>query len=151
RRWATCMLFLLFEVGRERYAFDVGQVAEVLPRVRIRPLLQAPPGVAGLFTYRGVAVPVIDLSELAIGTPTPARRSTRIMLVNYAASRGTMRLLGLLAEHVTDTMRREAADFVAPGVGSDGTACSGRITTDARGVIQWVDVNSLLPASLRDQ
>jgi chemotaxis-related protein WspB len=144
------MLFLLFELGHDRYAFDVGQVAEVLPRVRIRPLLQAPPGVAGVLSYRGVAVPVVDLSEVTIGTPTPARRSTRIVLVNYADGRGATRLLGFLAEHVTDTMRREAADFVAPGIGGDGAACSGRITTDARGVIQWVDVNSLLPASLRD-
>jgi chemotaxis-related protein WspB len=144
------MLFLLFEIGRHRYAFDVGQVAEVLPRVRIRPLLHAPPGVAGLFTYHGVAVPVVDLSELTIGTPTPASRSTRIVLVNYADGRGATRLLGLLAEHVTDTMRREATDFVASGIGRDGAASSGRITTDARGVVQWIDVNSLLPAPLRE-
>lgn len=144
------MLFLLFELGQQRYAFDVGQVAEVLPLVRIKPLLQAPTGVAGLFNYRGVPVPVVDLSELTLGRPTASRLSTRIILVNHSDAGGTARLIGLVAEHVTDTMRRETADFAAPGVGSSDSACGARVTSDERGVIQWLDLNMLLPASLRN-
>jgi chemotaxis-related protein WspB len=56
------MLFLLFQLGEERYALDTSHVAEVLPLVAITPIPQAPTGVAGLFNYRGAPVPAIDLS-----------------------------------------------------------------------------------------
>jgi chemotaxis-related protein WspB len=144
------MLFLLFSLGRDRYAFDVGQIAEVLPLVRIKPVPQAPPGVAGLFSYRGQPVPIVDLSELLLGRPAPARLSTRLILVHYPNSHGSSRLLGLIAEHATDTMRREAGDFTASGIGQGHAACDGPVTTDEHGVIQWLDVKALLPATLRD-
>src|SRR5258707_5052843 len=107
------MLFLLFELGRDGYAFDVGQVAEVLPLVRIGPVPQAPRGVAGLLNYRGVPVPVVDLSELALGRPAAARLSTRLILVNYPVDEKTTRLLGFIAEHTVDTMRRAPGEFAA--------------------------------------
>jgi chemotaxis-related protein WspB len=144
------MLFLLFEVGPDRYAFDAGQVAEVLPLVRIKPVLQPPPGVSGLFSYRGVPVPVIDLCQLTLGRPAAPRLSTRLILVHYPDGRGTTRLLGLVAEHVVETLRRDADDFQPSGIGDEHAACSGRVITDSRGVIQWLDVNRLLPAATRD-
>ena len=49
------MLFLVFQLGQDRYALDTGTVAEVLPLVEITPIPLAPAGMAGLFNYRGVA------------------------------------------------------------------------------------------------
>ena len=63
------MLFLLFELGQDRYALDVRQVAEVLPLVEFKRIPQAPPFVAGLLNYRGDPVPVIDLSQLTLSRP----------------------------------------------------------------------------------
>ena len=143
------MLFLLFELTPDRYALDVAQVAEVLPMLRVKPVPQAPKGVAGLITYRGVAVPVVDLSALMQGRPAHARLSTRLIIVNYPDGSGDTRPLGLIAEHVTDTMRRDPAAFVPSSIGDGRAACSGPISTDERGVIQWLDVNTLLPESLR--
>jgi chemotaxis-related protein WspB len=142
-------LFLTFELGQDRYAFDVAQVAEVLPLVRVKQIPQAPRGVAGLFSYRGTPVPVVDLCELMLGRPAPVRLSTRLILVHYAQAQGT-RLLGLIAEHATGMMRREAADFADSGIGNRETPALGPVTSDDRGVIQWVDVNRVLPSSLRD-
>jgi len=145
------MLFLMFELGRDRYAFDVAQIAEVLPLVRVKQIPHAPRGVAGLFNYRGTPVPVVDLCELTLGHPAPVRLSTRLILVHYGQAPGaTRRLLGLIAEHATGTMRREASDFADTGIGSDNAPSLGPVTSDERGVIQWVDVNRVLPASLRD-
>ena len=45
------MLFLLFELGRDRYALDALQVAEVLPLLALKEMPLAPPGVAGLLNY----------------------------------------------------------------------------------------------------
>ncbi len=67
------MLFILFQLGSDRYALPAGQVAEVLPLVALKALLGAPAGVAGLIDYRGTAVPVIDLSALALGRPAALR------------------------------------------------------------------------------
>jgi chemotaxis-related protein WspB len=142
------MLFLLFQLGEDRYALDTSRIAEVLPLVDITPIPQAPSGVAGLFNYRGVPVPVIDLSQLTIGRPAQRRLNTRIVLVHYPDGGGT-RLLGLIAEKVTETVRRDKADFVATGVTSDRVPYLGPVATDARGLMQWIEVESLLPASVR--
>jgi chemotaxis-related protein WspB len=144
------MLFLLFQLGQDRYALDTSRVAEVLPLVGITQIPQAPAGVAGLFNYRGVPVPVVDLSQLTMGRPAHSRLNTRIVLVHYPDSSGGTRLLGLIAEKVTETVRRDKADFVASGVTNDRAPYLGPVATDARGLMQWIDVESLLPPSVRD-
>jgi chemotaxis-related protein WspB len=144
------VLFLLFQLGQDRYALDTGRVAEVLPLVVITPIPQAPPGVAGLFNYHGAPVPAIDLSQLTIGRPAQNRLNTRIVLVHYPDGRGKTHLLGLIAEKVTETVRRDPADFVPSGVTTDRAPYLGPVATDARGVMQWIDVEWLLPASVRD-
>jgi chemotaxis-related protein WspB len=144
------MLFILFQLGRDSYALDAVQVAVVLPLIRVKMIPHAPTGVAGVFTYRGEPVPVIDLSELALGRPAHARLSTRLLLVHYPDAIGTKRLLGLIAEKATETLRREPGDFVASGVKSDGAPYLGPVASDARGLIQWIEVDKLLPASVRE-
>lgn len=144
------MLFLLFELGNDRYALDVGQVAEVLPLVRIKEIPQSPRGVAGVFNYRGAPVPIVDLSALVLDRPAVTRLSTRLVIVHYADGRGRQRLLGVIAEHATDTIRRDPSDFVPAGVSNDHTAYLGPVTTDSRGVVQWIDVAKLLTPAVRD-
>jgi chemotaxis-related protein WspB len=144
------MLFLLLELGPDRYALDARQVAEVLPLVSITRLPQAPPSVAGILNYRGAPVPVIDVSQLMRGRPAERRLSTRIVLVHYPDVGGQQRLLGLIAERATHTVRREETDFVPSGVTSEGAPYLGPVATDARGLLQWLDARTLLPASVRD-
>ncbi len=144
------MLFLLFRLGRERYALEAGQVAAVLPLLDIMEIPQAPPAVAGIGNYRGTPVPVIDLSELMLGRPAQSRLSTRIVLVHYADERGERRLLGLLAEKVTQTLRCEAADFRPSGLTLDAAPYLGPVTAGPYGLIQRIEVRQLLPASVRD-
>jgi chemotaxis-related protein WspB len=76
--------------------------------------------------------------------------STRIVLVNYAEPGGKTYLLGLLAEQTTETIRREAADFVDAGVAVDSAPYLGPVTTDAQGIIQRIEINQLLPAHVRE-
>lgn len=144
------MLFLVFQLGPDRFALDTGTVAEVLPLVAITQIPQAPAGVAGMFNYHGAPVPVIDLSQLTMGRPAERRLNTRIVLVHYPDPNGTTRLLGLIAEKASETARREPADFVASGITNDRTPYLGPVASDARGLMQWIDVGTLLPASVRD-
>ncbi len=144
------MLFLLFELGDDRYALDVRQIAEVLPLVGVKQIPGAPVAMNGLFNYRGAPVPVIDLGQLTVGRPSARRLSTRIVLVHYPDETGQTHLLGLIAERATQTGRYEPEDFAASGVTSDGSSYLGPVATDAHGLLQWINPRTLLPPSLRD-
>jgi chemotaxis-related protein WspB len=130
------MLFLLFQLGKDRYALDGRQIEGVLPLVSIKQIPQAPPGVAGLFNYRGAPVPVIDLSELTLGRPAQRRLNTHIIIVHYPTEAGGKRLLGLIAEKATETTQREPTDFTACSVTNGAAPYLGPVASDERGLIQ---------------
>jgi chemotaxis-related protein WspB len=143
------MLFLVFQLGRDRYALDATQVVEVLPLVRIKALPQAPAGVAGLCNYRGRPVPVIDLSAMALGRPAQVRLSTRLILLHYQDATGAKSVLGLLAEQATDTIRRNPEDFAPCGVDNPGTRYLGPVTKDREVLIQRIEAPQLLTPEVR--
>jgi chemotaxis-related protein WspD len=109
------MLFLLFSLGDSRYGLATGRVEKIVPRIALRPISKAPEYVAGLFKYRGRAVPVIDLCSLTLGRPCRPLLSSRIILVQYARQ-GEDLLLGLAAEAVNDLEQLDAADLASPGI-----------------------------------
>src|SRR4051812_36805940 len=126
------MLLLTFRAAESPYAVDVARVVEVVPRIDLRRLPHAPAFLAGVFDYRGVVVPVVDLGVLLGAEGCADRLSTRIILVDSrpgdrrpragaaegrghepdesgrdeAPARGTREdgrwLLGLVAEQVSD-------------------------------------------------
>jgi chemotaxis-related protein WspB len=143
------MLYVTFRIGADRYALDVDQVEEVLPLVAIKSIPHAPRGVSGLFDYRGTAIPVVDLTELALGVPAPRRISTRILLVRAPGATSEHRRLGLIVEKATDVLRMEPSAFVEPGVRSAGAPWLGRVAKGPEGeLVQHVDVRRLLPAAV---
>jgi chemotaxis-related protein WspB len=145
------MLFLLFQLGKDRYALEAGHVVEVLPLINFKQIPHAPTGVAGVFNYHGAPVPLIDLTELALGRPSQGKMSTRIVLINYVGDSGKKHLIGLVAEYVTETVQKAECDFVDSGVAAPDSPYLGSVMTDKSGVIQRIEVNRLLPQSLREQ
>lgn len=144
------MLFLLFQLGSDRYALEAGQVVEVLPLVTLKELPQAPRGVAGLANYRDETVPVVDLSALALGQPAAHRVSTRILMVRYSLPEGGNRLLGLVAERATEMMKCAPEDFQETGVENKDAPYLGPVLRNERGLIQRVDIKTLLNDELRE-
>jgi len=173
------MLFVLFQLGNDRYALEASQVVEVIPLVALRKLPQSPKGIAGFFVYRGQPVPAVDLGELLLGKPARERLSTRIIVVNNAdapgaapreistqvspesasrqtISRGEPRKvsgrLGLIAERATATMKSETMAFKGLGVPLAATPWLGPVLTDEKGVIQLVQPRMLsgLMANIRE-
>jgi chemotaxis-related protein WspB len=142
------MLFVLVQLGSDRYALPARDIVEVLPLVALKALPGTPRGVAGLLDYRGTAVPVVDLSALALGAPAHPRVSTRLLIVRYMARRGDEQFLGLVAERTTETLRREPEDF-RPAEVSTEARYLGPVVADARGLIQRVEISALLTAELR--
>ena len=131
------MLFLLFQVGSDRYALEARRVVEVVPLLCLQHLPQAPPAVAGVFNYRGQPVPAVDLSQLTLGKPAEERLSTRIILVIDPDRNGRSHLLGLIAEHATETFRAEASDFTDHEI-KVGAPYLGPVYAGPKGPVQWV-------------
>lgn len=144
------MLFLQFQLGDDRYVLDASQVAEVLPLLDLKHIPRSPPGLTGVFNYRGTVVPVVDLCELALNRPAQERLSTRIIIAHYADAAGAARLLGLIAERVTEAMRREPGEFASTGVTLSEAPYLGAIASDGVGLVQWIDVKTLLSDAIRD-
>ena len=143
------MLFVLFQLGEDRYALDASRVVEVVPLLTLKELPQAPKGVAGIFNYRGQPVPAIDLSQLTLGRRAAERLSTRIIIINYTDSSGGKHLIGLVTERATEMLRRDPKDFLEPGIRVAAAPYLGPVLMDDKGAIQWIDENRLLSDSVR--
>lgn len=143
------MLLLIFYVGKERYGIDSTKVIEVVPSVSFKSVPHAPSYVAGLLSYRGTIVPVVDLSALIGGTPSKPLLSTRVILVEYAGANGGEHILGLLAERVTETLKCKEEDFRPPGIVTFEGPYLGDLFVDEEGMIQRIVVDAVLPDELR--
>jgi chemotaxis-related protein WspB len=142
------VLFLLFHLDQACYALDTAEVSEVLPLLAIRAIPRAPAAVAGMIDYHGLAVPIVDLSQLALGRPAQRHLSTRILLVRHADAKGTARTIGLIAERATRTLRCEPTDFHASGVSDAGAPYLGGVASLPMGLVQRVEVGAILTAEL---
>ncbi len=138
------MLMLLFYVGPDRYALTCSQVVEVIPLVELRKLYHAPEYMAGLFNYRGSIVPVLDLCDLIQGSGSRNCLSTRIILVKYQQTNQNSRLIGLMAERVTDTVDVLESQFKEEAIHLENAAYLGKIIMDEQGTIQELRLESLL-------
>jgi chemotaxis-related protein WspB len=143
------MLFLLFQLGDDRYALEASRVVEVVPLLTLKTLPLAPKGVAGMFNYRGKPVPAIDLAEVTTGKPARERLSTRIIVVKWPGDGAGDRVIGLIAERATEMFRKEAKDFVDSGIRINSAPYLGPVLIDAKGVIQWIREQHLLPEPIR--
>jgi len=144
------MVFLVFQLDEGRFALDARQVVEVLPFVEVRQIPQAPAGVAGIIDFRGTPVPVVDLSLVVVGRPARRHLSTRLIVVHCVDHSGHTRLLALIAEKATQTMRREPREFVHSGITNDRAPYLGPVAADDHGLVQWIDASQLLPAPVRE-
>jgi len=144
------MLHLLFQLGGERYALACRKVERILPMVRLKPLPHSPPYVAGLLNYRQTIIPVVDLCSLVTSQPSRTRLSTRIILAKYSNARQELHLLGLLAEEVIDTLPLADKDIQPAGLHLAEAPYLGKVASTGQGLIRIIEVEELLPASLKD-
>lgn len=138
----------MFRARDNRFALHVDRVREITPMVVFKAIKGAPDYVPGLMNYRGEIAPVVDLTALLAGAPSRPLLSTRIILIRYDGN-GREHTLGLLAERVTDTMQVPPGEVRPPGIDMDGAPHLAGVILDNQGMIQVVDVDGLLPPSLR--
>jgi len=142
------MLVLIFYLGDTMYTMKCDRVREVAPMVKLKEVPHTPNYFAGLFNYRGVVVPVIDLRQLIQGRPCQMRLSTRIILVDYLREDKTPAIIGLMAERVTDAVKKSQDAFVSPGLSMQEAPYLGGFIMEGNDMIQYIDLD-LLPEALR--
>ena len=144
------MLFIALKIGEGDYALAASAIVEVLPLVELKPVPRAPQGIAGLFDYRGVPVPVIDLSLLAYGVKCRESMTTRIAVVNCpGGAGGKLNRLGLVAEHLTNAFHVDPGAFEPPGVNPPQTPFLGPVIRRSDRIIQLIEVAKILPPEVR--
>jgi chemotaxis-related protein WspB len=139
------MLALCFRANGKRYAIAAREVVEVLPRKRLRELVGAPKAVLGLLPFRGMMVPVVDVSQLLGGLGTELRFSSRLIVVEVKDA-GEQRFIALQADDVTDLVRANQAE---PGLNLANARYLGEHLVDIDELPQLLNAEYILPQELR--
>lgn len=141
------MKLLVFHIGDDRYGLRLREVVRVVPLLELKQLPLAPAPVVGLMDFHGASVPVVDLC-LACGQASAQDHfDTRIIVVDYRAPEGSTHMLGLRAERVLGVQQIDTAQLTASGV--KAAPFLGQVAGDSQGMLQLVELEQLLPSSLR--
>jgi chemotaxis-related protein WspB len=145
------MLLLIFRAGagKSLYALDAGRVVEVVPRVELRPIPNAPAFLSGLLGYRGRVVPVIDFGVVIGGAASLPRLSTRIILAEWT-TRGQARLLGIVAEDVSRVVNADPSQVVSAAMNLDEAPYLGEVIRLDEGLVQLVRADKLVSERVQD-
>ena len=143
------MLFMQFKVNDNRYLLDVKDIVEIIPFANLKRILKAPAYVAGLLNYRGDAVPVIDVCYLMSDKACEVKLSSRIAMVNYKDDNHSV-CIGLLIEHLTETVRYNEDDFSDPGITLEESPYLGKVVIDDNHIIQLVNIRKIVPKEAHD-
>lgn len=143
------ILLLKFKIGDKYYALNTENIAEVIPAVSLRQIPGTPTFFSGIFDYRGLIVPVIDLTQLTIGQPVTIRLSTRIILTNFTLVNGRKSILGLMAEDMTDIIDVDETAFQDTGILSQNAPYLGPIFQIDNQFIQSIELDRLLSPDIQ--
>lgn len=149
----TEMLVVMCHAHENRYAIDAGRVVEVLPCVHFERLATGPAWLEGVFAYRGVMTPLVDLTRQLAGHACRRRRNTRIILIRPQSAE-LPQYLGLLAERVTTAEIEVGTASARPAASgqsdSETLELLGPICVDEHGMFQLLDLSRVL-AHAEDQ
>lgn len=137
------MVTLFFFLGDEMYAVKCERVREVSPMVTLKKVPHSPEYFAGLFHYRGVVIPVVDLCRLVQGQPSRMRLSTRIIVAEIPLEDGSTSLVGLIAERVTEASRQSKNAFVQSDVHLRDFPYLGGVLMEDNKMIHLLDLDLL--------
>lgn len=99
------MLLVLFKLQNDAYAIDSTHVVEIIPFLHIQKIPMTPKYIPGMINFRGTPVPIIDLGLLLNDQACRQQFSTRIILTSINLGSQLKKIVGLLAENVTETIK----------------------------------------------
>ncbi|WOO39695.1 chemotaxis protein CheW [Rubellicoccus peritrichatus] len=142
------MLLILFQLGDKPFAIDALSIEMVVPVLPLRKIPSAPSSIAGVYEHFGQIIPVVDLCMVIDDTPARQMLSTRFLICK---ANGDDRLLGLLAEKVTETCEIDESELKEAGVESKDAPYLGKVFRDKSDrMVQCITPTSVLPQSVLD-
>jgi chemotaxis-related protein WspB len=140
------MLMLLMYVGSDMYAIDTAPIVEIVPKVRLKKIPHAKKHVIGLLNFASTPIPVIDLCELIEGRPSSNAMHTRIILIKNSNPQDETKIMGLIAEKITEVVELEEEKFVSPGVKLADLPYFGGVLNYYEETIQFIKIDDLFNA-----
>ncbi|MGK5015633.1 chemotaxis protein CheW [Janthinobacterium sp. HLS12-2] len=132
---------LVFGLGNEEYAIDIGLVQEIRGYGAVTRIANAPAFLKGFIHLRGSIVPLIDL-RIALGQAAPAYDASTVVIILIFAHGAT----GIVVDRVADVVPLMPAQLKPPPQ-LHGSAMAGHVTAigslDERLLIV-LDMDSLL-------
>ena len=132
---------LVFGLGNEEYAIDIGLVQEIRGYGAVTRMANAPAFLKGFIHLRGSIVPLIDL-RIALGQAEPAYDASTVVIILIFAHGAT----GIVVARVADVVPLAPAQ-IKPPPQLHGSVMAGHVTAigslDERMLIV-LDMNSLL-------
>ncbi|SDA55055.1 MULTISPECIES: chemotaxis protein CheW [unclassified Janthinobacterium] len=113
---------LVFGLGREEYAIDIGLVQEIRGYGAVTRIANAPAFLKGFIHLRGSIVPLADL-RIALGQAEPAYDASTVVIILIFAQGAT----GIVVDRVADVVPLAPAQLKAPPR-LDGSAMAGHVT-----------------------
>jgi len=139
----TTTAYLIFRRNRARFAIDAAFVREVIHLPELGPIVSQKPGMVGLISLRGVAVPVMDLDLRQGRAPAlPYRVTDRLILLDFGGA-----LTGLIVSEVLDMVPLDSSAFAQT---NEAGPCAIGITHWGDGLVALLDIERLLSAPVSD-
>lgn len=136
------MLLVLFKLQDDAYAIDSTRVVEVIPFLLTQKIPMTPKYITGMVNYRGTPVPVIDLGLLLNDQACRQQYSTRIILASIDVGGQLKKIVGLLAENVTETVKTPK-DWQPKPTGRGSLFLDNALTYHP--MVRWFDPDKMLP------
>ena len=132
---------LVFGLGQEEYAIDIGLVQEIRGYGAVTRIASAPAFLKGFIHLRGSIVPLVDL-RISLGQAEPAYDASTVVIILIFAHGAT----GIVVDRVADVVQLAPAQ-IKPPPRLHGSAMAGHVTAigalDERMLIV-LDMDSLL-------
>lgn len=142
------MIIISFCIDNERYGIFAGNVIEIIPIVKPKPVPMTEKYVLGLINYRGRPTPVIDMCQLFSDRPCSSMLSTRIILIRLNSDDNC--LLGIITEMATETLECDTAQIISTNLQVKNAPFLGGILHDENGMLQILDIDKLLQKRVRE-
>ena len=131
---------LIFYVGSDCYCCSCDSMLEIVPKISLKQIPQAPNYFAGILNYGGEPVPVIDLSTIIIGRESNNCMHTRIMIFKNPLE-GPIKILGIIAEKIIEAREMNPALFNESGFQIKNLTFLNGIYNTEKESIQKINVN----------
>ncbi len=124
--------------ARERYAVLFRHTLEILPRVKVTPVPNTPPFIAGAINSRGELLTVLNLKQFFRVQPPEFGADSAVLVVNAAGNTVGIMVDEILGEISIDTSRLDAA------LPSEGVSNVRYVRGVHAGSVTVLDVEALL-------